>query len=331
MNRFMGRSVATVMVGLVATMALSSCSSGSRADPATVLKDYVAALNAGDLQDALSLVSEPGEITADRVLNPGNVEIPVPLASDEAPGPETEVADLKFDFSGEQKVIEFVKSAGEWKLRNPEFLNHPEPSSNTQALIDLGAMVELTDGGDPFEFAYVLYDHASVPVQTRIVSEWFDPFEIPDTALLLETESGADLEIGGDSEQAFETPISEALRQNLIEEYDGVAWSNGNDTVSELLEFPEAAECTVRISSLMLLGGHELETTPACTGGLMRLTVENEATLRLDSNSEWKEVPAGRSVEGAVEEITAYVNLITGTVDARSVRSSDELWAELLQ
>ncbi|WP_205683967.1 hypothetical protein [Cryobacterium aureum] len=263
------------------------------------------------------------------MLNPGSVVIPEPLASDEAPGPDTEVADLKFDFSGEQQSIAFIKSDGEWKLRHPEFLNHPVPLDNVQPLIDLGAVIELKGGGDAFAFDYVLFDHASVPVRTQIVSEWFESFDVPDTMLTL-TDQGARLATKNDSEQAFETPISEALRQNLIEQYAGVAWKSGH-TTTELLEFPEASKCTVNISNLALQRGNEFEATPVCAGGLMRLSVEKAVTLRLDSSSEWKDLPAGRSVEGPIGGILATTNLVTGAVDARDVDFTDELWAELFK
>lgn len=118
------RCLAASATVALSAVSLSACGAGISDTPADVMKNYINHLNAGEYDEALSLVASPGDIESENVLNIGETSISEPLLGDEDEiSEDAEAVSLFFKVGAEgEGDVDFVRVDGKWKLENPLFL-----------------------------------------------------------------------------------------------------------------------------------------------------------------------------------------------------------------
>lgn len=126
------RAAATVTLALGVAISLTSCTGASAATPDEVFKEYIAALNEGDIGTAIERVADPGDITAENSIRLDALgELPTPKLSSELElDDKIESTTAYFNFGQDKPyAVAFVKNEGQWQLERPLFFEESRAAS----------------------------------------------------------------------------------------------------------------------------------------------------------------------------------------------------------
>lgn len=197
--RFRLRSAVLASLALAAALGLNGCSGAAAATPDDVFKEYVSALNSGDIRGALGLIADPGEITVENSLRLEELgSLPEPKLSSELDLDEKIEATTAYFNFGQDKpyAVAFIKNDGKWQLEEPLFFEESRAEmartstlemAQTQAdgrsestwwevIDELGITAELPSGE---EFLFPRYlagvapgEHNPIPLVLSDLPDW---------------------------------------------------------------------------------------------------------------------------------------------------------------
>lgn len=139
-------------LALGAVVGLTGCTGAGASTPEELVKEYIAALNAGDYEKALSMVAEPGEVTAENILNFTGFEYKEPLLRGEPLASGAEAGTIGIDLDGTPVPVSVEKRDGAWKLSTPVALtavDYTERFAAFEKFDEVGDVTFLDQNGDP--------------------------------------------------------------------------------------------------------------------------------------------------------------------------------------
>lgn len=183
-------ALAITVVGLTACTGVAEA-----ATPDEVFKTYVSALNAGDVDVALSYVADSGDITSDNSTRLDELgAIPEPkLAQELELDEKIESTTVSFVLGTDSFPVDFVKNEGAWQIREPLFFEESRAADAKSTATDLAGdgrsqstwweVVDQLDisvklpSGDEFDFPQYIAgvapgEHQPIPLTLSDLPGW---------------------------------------------------------------------------------------------------------------------------------------------------------------
>lgn len=240
---------------------LTACSGQASQDPGNVLQSYIDGLDEGDVESSLRLVDDPGEVTAENTTKLGDVTIPEPKAVESEFDDGAEAVALEFRFDGANRVVDFIKVDGVWKLEEPLFITPVEMNEsltngnpNTFALLaENGTPPDPIDGVDVFSGDYTVMhgEHEYELTAEFAGTNDLEPISLTGSLTFESDDSGSGA-VARVSHPQLDVPITEAL----YEQIDQVARSTIKSSVDDFgtasdIESPEIGTCSADITDVV--------------------------------------------------------------------------------
>ena len=285
----------TVIATSALALLLSGCASAGSTDgndvgagsvnaessPTEVVKQYVAALNEGDIAAALALVADPQEVRVDSVLTLDAIDIPEPRAEVSAVTDEQDVATLSYDVGGTSHDVPFIRSEDGWRLRRPEFLVPTFQGSNTLAgALHLAHSTFTTESGDDLMSAshVVMTGDHDVPVDISFPgNEYVAPMAHMSGTAKFREGGPAPLTFSITDPSREEWSLTDSFYATMRGQFmEGQEFSVPRATLTAV-DFPAKEKCSVGLANTVeIVAGDNLE--PQCLGGTVRTTVTEAYT-----------------------------------------------------